>query len=63
MHFYRALAKGRLSEILGPEALTIDKHMRTIGLPYRADEHLKVISTDELDNLVHYSSGVNEAIK
>jgi penicillin amidase len=44
LQFYRALAKGRLSEILGAEALTIDKHIRTIGLPYRTDEHMKILS-------------------
>jgi acyl-homoserine lactone acylase PvdQ len=43
MQFYRALAAGKLSEMLGPEAIPIDKHMRTMGLLHRAKHHMSVI--------------------
>lgn len=62
MNFTRALARGKLSEILGAEALPVDKLMRTIGITKRVEAHLKVIDQDELDSLIHYSAGINEAV-
>ena len=37
LNFTRALARGTLSEILGSEAIQIDKLMRTIGITKRVE--------------------------
>jgi penicillin amidase len=49
--------------MFGTEVLPIDKYMRTLGIADMAREHLKVISQGDLDNLEHYSAGVNEAAR
>jgi acyl-homoserine lactone acylase PvdQ len=36
MHFYRMLVRGRLAELVGPSGVSIDKYLRTIGLPRAA---------------------------
>jgi penicillin amidase len=48
MNFQRAVAKGRLSEIIGSEGVPIDKYMRQIGLTQRVNAHMKLIDADEL---------------
>jgi len=59
MDMSRRVAEGRLSEILGRDALVYDKLFRTIGI-YKIAYHLfKNISPKSKELLQNYSNGVN----
>ncbi len=66
MELLRRVAYGRLSEILGPDLLQIDKMMRTIGMgrfAQKAAEQLKNDSGEKV-NLAHaYLEGVNACVQ
>jgi penicillin G amidase len=57
------MCKGRLSEILGAEAIPVDRFMRTIGLIHRSEHTLNLLPIEEIDTLTSYSNGVNEAVR
>jgi penicillin G amidase len=67
MEMLRRAAGGRLSEILGPELINVDKFFRTLGLNHFARDHAqKFMSTDTLPfqrSARAYQNGINEYIK
>ena len=67
MDMFRRFAEGRLSEILGRDALEIDIFTRVIGLPYYANLTLQELKSNSslrlyYDYLDAYSRGVNKFI-
>ncbi len=59
MEFMRRLGAGRLSEVLGPVTLELDKRMRVYGLYARAAEGMAELSPEVRAALDSYASGVN----
>ena len=49
LNFYKHLAQGRLSEILGPDCIEIDRYIRMLGVPRATKEHMKKISEEDLN--------------
>jgi len=60
LNFYRALSQGRLSEMLGPDPIPVDKAIRLMGLPRAVEEHFQNIREDERVNLLNYAAGINK---
>jgi penicillin amidase len=56
----RKLSSGRMSEILGKNALGIDKFYRTIGIRQIAKDSLVNIDNVQKDILNAYSNGIND---
>src|SRR6478609_2262631 len=67
MEMIRRAASGRLSEILGPDLLKVDKLFRTLGTNQFAKEHAqKFLSTDTAayqKDVFAYQKGINQFIK
>src|SRR5664279_2412713 len=63
MDIARRAGEGRLSEILGQEAIPFDKMFLTIGLKKNSQENLKRLNPVSLNLLKAYSNGVNLYIK
>jgi penicillin amidase len=63
MEFNRRLASGKLSEILGPEALSTDKFIRTLGIRRAAEQQLENFPLESKRMIQAYSDGVNEGFK
>ena len=67
MEMIRRAASGRLSEILGPDFVKIDKLFRTLGIHQFAKEHAqKFLSTDTAayqKGALAYQKGINQFIK
>lgn len=63
MDVLRRYGQGRLAEILGPEALPIDRLMRTIGLHHIADSLMKSVSPQTRRVLDAYCAGVNAFLR
>ncbi|HEX5769725.1 MAG TPA: penicillin acylase family protein, partial [Nocardioidaceae bacterium] len=59
MDFRRHVTSGRLSELLGKDALETDKFIRTMGWRRIAEEELALLQPETLDYLEAYSAGVN----
>lgn len=59
MDFRRHVTSGRLSELLGPDALETDKFIRTMGWRRIAEQELSLLRPETLDYLEAYSAGVN----
>jgi penicillin amidase len=55
----RRIASGRMAEILGPEALNIDRFLRTIGIRRNAEKTLANLSPEAKAVLDAYSKGIN----
>ncbi|MBR9977756.1 MAG: penicillin acylase family protein, partial [Bacteroidetes bacterium] len=63
MDMLRRYGMGRLAEVLGPEAVPVDRLMRTIGIHHLADSLYFSVS-DQTRNLLNaYSTGVNAGIR
>ena len=64
MDFQSMVAAGRLSEIIGIEALEIDKFHRRIGMKYGATNSLETIKKDTViyNMLLSFSDGINTYI-
>lgn len=64
MDFMVRVASGRLSEILGPDALRIDRYFRRIGFGPSVKEAMKKLPEDRMTNdiLAAYTEGVNAYI-
>ena len=64
MEIQRRLAAGRLSEVVGPRALGVDRLMRRLGLRRvsEAEWHVTHAAGDVRVELTAYSAGVNAAI-
>ncbi len=63
LDYLRRRALGRLAEILGPEALSLDVIARTVGLHRIAREELKRLPGETRALLEHFASGVNACIE
>lgn len=59
MDFMRRLAAGRLSEVIGPQTLRIDKTMRTLGIYRLAEETFRLLPPALRRHLQAYADGVN----
>ncbi len=62
MDFRRHVTSGRLSELLGRDALQTDMYIRTMGWRRVAEQELSLLSPETLDYLKAYSAGVNAYI-
>jgi len=62
MDFRRHVTSGRLSELLGRDALQTDKLTRTMGWRRVAEEELSLLAPETLTALEAYSAGVNAYI-
>ncbi len=63
MEMNRRIAHGRVAEILGKDAVTIDRYMRTLGLTGKATSALKALPDEAKEALQAYAEGVNAFIK
>lgn len=59
MEFFRRIASGRLSEVLGPQALAADRFTRTLGLAEIARRAVGDLTARERAALDSYAEGVN----
>jgi len=59
MELQRRYGAGRLAEIFGPEALTIDRQMRALGLYRAAEVEIPFLSSTVRRGLEAYAAGVN----
>ena len=62
LHFYRLLAQGRLSELLGPLGLQIDKHIRSVGIVRAAKDFIEHLDEEERHSVQMYTEGINKAV-
>ncbi|MBI4417507.1 MAG: penicillin acylase family protein, partial [Ignavibacteriales bacterium] len=62
MDFIRRAGQGRLAEILGPQALPVDRMFRTIGVRRIADETARLLDAETRGALESYAQGVNAVI-
>ncbi|MGI8900479.1 MAG: penicillin acylase family protein [Nocardioides sp.] len=62
MDIRRHITAGRLSEILGEDALETDKLIRTMGWRRVAEKELSLLAPGTLDHLEAFSEGVNAYI-
>lgn len=63
MDFQRRLVAGRLSEVLGPTTLEIDRWMRVLGLRRQVEEDLQTGSDEARRVLEAYAKGVNRFLE
>ena len=63
MELNRRLARGRLAEAFGPEALDLDRFMRRLGLHRAAETEWDAADQATRDSLRAYALGVNRAIE
>ena len=61
MDLLRRTAEGKLSEIVGPAALGIDRYMRTLGLATSAQHDATMLGGQALKDATAYAAGVNLA--
>jgi penicillin amidase len=59
MELQRRYGAGRLAEIFGPEALTIDRQMRVLGLYRVAEAEIPFLSSAVRRGIEAYAAGVN----
>ena len=62
MDFRRHVTSGRLSELLGEDALDADKYIRTMGWRRIAERELSLLDPETMEYLEAYSAGVNAYI-
>src|SRR4029077_4262234 len=62
MDLLRRLARGKLSEILGPATLRFDQQVRVLGFGQAADRDAAALDPETRAILEAYSRGVNEFI-
>ncbi len=57
-------ASGRLSEVLGPATLELDKSSRKLGMGYGAEANIKIVMSDPASReaLLGYTAGINAYI-
>jgi penicillin G amidase len=61
LNFYRYVARGRLSELIGSTGLPIDKFIRTIGIPRAARRFKEVLDPIERNFIQNFCNGINKA--
>jgi penicillin G amidase len=57
----RRTAEGKLSEIVGPATIRIDRYMRTLGLGAAAEHDATMLQGQARADLIAYAAGVNAA--
>jgi penicillin amidase len=64
MDFQTRFAAGRLSEVVGPKAIELDRYQRRMGMSYGAENMVEVVMKDpEIKGIMEaYSAGVNAYI-
>lgn len=64
MDFITRAAAGRISELIGPKGLDFDRTQRRLGLPFAAEQSLKLLESDPKSKelLQAYADGVNAYI-
>ena len=62
MEKMRRLASGRLAEVVGEKALSVDKFAVTIGFRRIAEKTYANMSQEEKDILQSYADGVNDFV-
>jgi penicillin amidase len=62
MDFFRRLAGGRLSEIVGRRTVPLDRWTRILGLRRAAEQEVELLAPDTRELLDAYSAGVNARI-
>lgn len=63
MALNRRLVSGRFSEIIGPEAVSVDRLMRTLGIMRAAREEIATYDQDTMALLQAFANGVNAFIE
>ena len=63
MDLVRRAGAGRLSEILGSDALIFDRMLRTVGIKKTSEKTIKIVKPEVLELLNAYSAGVNQYLK
>jgi penicillin amidase len=63
MDLLRRVARGKLSEILGPKTLRIDKQFRVLGFSQAADRDSTLLDGETRSILEAYARGVNRFIE
>jgi penicillin amidase len=63
MDFNRRLVAGRLSEILGPVAVPLDRWMRTLTMRRVAESEVDLLDNESRQCLEAYAAGVNACIE
>ncbi|MBO8155568.1 MAG: penicillin acylase family protein [Bacillaceae bacterium] len=63
MELSRRLASGRLSEVVGKDALQSDRYFRTLGLRRAAEKSYTVYSDEAKEVMQWYADGVNAYLK
>lgn len=63
MDFDRRLASGRLSEVLGANAVRFDTYLRTLGSVRSAERDLAVLEDETVDLLRAYCAGINAYVE
>jgi acyl-homoserine lactone acylase PvdQ len=60
MYLKKMFLNGRLSELFGPDALDMDKSLRTLSLIRTSEINLKYMKNNDLEKLQAYTNGVND---
>ncbi len=63
MDVRRHITAGRLSELVGEDALQADKYIRTMGWRRVAEQELSLLEPETIDHLEAFSAGVNAYIE
>ena len=63
LEFFRRATAGRMSEFVGPDALQIDRLMRTLGLYRTAEQESAGLPGELGSHLGAYAAGINSAIE
>lgn len=59
LDYYRRRATGTLAEVLGPEAVDYDRIVKTVGLPYLAEQQWQQLDADTVRVLDAFAAGIN----
>ena len=62
MQWNRRAARGRVSEIAGPQALAVDRFCRTLGFGRASEAAWEATPADQKQQLAPYVAGINAAI-
>ncbi len=64
MDFQTRFASGRLSEVVGPKAIELDRYQRRMGMAYGAENMLRVMMKDPeiKETMEAYAAGINAYI-
>jgi penicillin amidase len=63
MELTKLFASGRISELAGEQAKSLDTRMRTLGFLRNAKKHVKLLGTEARNFLQNYVDGVNAFIE